>query len=79
MTRTALGLGGMIGLFTLFSCASQGAPPGGPRDLSGPQVVETFPDTFAVVEAFDGEIRILFDERISERGTQGTLDGAHFP
>lgn len=66
----------MIGLFTICSCANQGGPPGGPRDLTGPQVVETFPDTFAVVEAFDDEIRIVFDERISERGTQGTLDGA---
>jgi hypothetical protein len=38
--------------------------------------VETFPDTFAVIAAFDDEIRIVFDERISERGVQGTLDGA---
>ena len=66
----------MIGLFSLLSCANQGAPPGGPRDLTGPQVVETFPDTFAVLTAFDEEIRIVFDERISERGVRGTLDGA---
>ena len=66
----------MIGLFSICSCANQGAPPGGPRDLTGPQVVETFPDTFAVVAAFDDEIRIVFDERISERGVQGTLDNA---
>jgi hypothetical protein len=58
------------------SCANQGLPPGGPEDRTGPQVVETFPDTFAVVAAFDDEIRIVFDERISENGTQGTLDGA---
>ena len=75
-TRTARGLVGMIGLFSVFSCANQGAPPGGPRDLTGPQVVETFPDTFAVLNAFDDEIRIVFNERISERGVQGTLDGA---
>ena len=66
----------MIGLCSICACANQGAPPGGPRDLTGPQVVETFPDTFAVVAAFDDEIRIVFDERISERGAQGTLDGA---
>ena len=66
----------MVGLFSICSCANQGAPPGGPQDLTGPQVVETFPDTFAVVPAFDDEIRIDFDERISERGAQGTLDGA---
>jgi hypothetical protein len=39
-------------------------------------VLETFPDTFAVLPAFDEEIRIVFDERISERGAQGSLDEA---
>jgi hypothetical protein len=51
-------------------------PPGGLEDRTGPQVVETFPDTFAVLPAFDDEIRIVFDERISESTAQGTLDGA---
>ena len=75
-TWTARSAWGIIGLFSICSCANQGGPPGGPRDLTGPQVVETFPDTFAVVAAFDDEIRIVFDERISERGARGTLDGA---
>ncbi len=66
----------MIGLFSICSCANQGAPPGGPRDLTGPQVVETFPDTFAVLPDFDGEIRVVFNERISERGARGTLEGS---
>ncbi len=66
----------MVGLFSICTCANQGAPPGGPVDRTGPQVVETFPDTFAVLAAFDDEIRIVFNERISERGVQGTLDNA---
>ena len=66
----------MMGLCSIWACANQGGPPGGPRDLTGPQVVETFPDTFAVLVGFDDEIRIDFNERISERGVQGTLDGA---
>ncbi len=66
----------MMGLCSIWACANQGGPPGGPRDLTGPQVVETFPDTFAVLAGFDDEIRIVFDERISERGVQGTLDNA---
>ena len=74
-TRAGLGLSGMIGSTLLFSCANPGAPTGGPRDLTGPQVVETIPDTFAVVTTLD-QIEIRFDERISERGFQGTLDGA---
>ena len=65
-----------MGLFPICSCANQGAPPGGPQDLTGPQVVETFPDTFAVLPAFDDEIRIVFNERISESGAQGSLDGS---
>ena len=39
-------------------------------------MLETFPDTFAVLPAFDEEIRIVFDERISESGAQGSLDQA---
>ena len=78
--RAGLSLGGMIGLFSICVCASacanQGAPPGGPQDRTGPQVVETFPEPFAVVTAFDDEIWVEFDERISERGAQGALDGA---
>ena len=66
----------MIGLFSICACANQGAPPGGPEDRTGPQVVETFPEPFTVVTAFDDEIRVEFDERISERGVQGTLEGA---
>ena len=66
----------MIALFSICSCANQGAPTGGPRDFTGPQVVETFPDTFAVLAAFDDAVRIVFNERISERTAQGTLDGA---
>ena len=66
----------MIGLFSICACANQGAPPGGPVDRTGPQVVETFPDTFAVLAAFDEALQIVFDERISERGAGGTLDEA---
>ena len=66
----------MIGLISICACANQGAPPGGPRDLTGPQVVETFPDTFAVLPGFDDEIRIVFNERISENGVRGTLEGS---
>ena len=58
------------------ACAQQGAPPGGPEDLRPPVVVQTVPDTFELVETFDGLIRFEFDERISERAGSGTLDDA---
>ena len=42
-------------------------------DNVGPQVVVTKPDTFAVLDHFDGPIELLFDERISETVSTGTL------
>lgn len=41
-----------------------------------PAVVSVSPDTFAVVEPFDGPVRIEFERRISERPTTGSLRDA---
>jgi Bacterial Ig-like domain len=68
-------LAGLV-LAGLAACANPGNPPGGPRDRLPPQVVETVPDTFALVEPFSGAIRIKFNERISERVAGGSLDRA---
>ena len=62
-----------LSVLAIASCARAQAPPGGPPDLSGPQVIFTVPDPFAEVVAFDDAIRIAFNERISERGASGTL------
>lgn len=74
--RGALALAASLGMGLLASCARQGAPPGGPRDQRPPVVVSVTPDTFATVDAGRGEIRIRFDERISERAESGPLDQA---
>ena len=66
----------LVAVVVVASCARAQAPPGGPQDLSGPQVTGTFPEPFAQVEAFDDAIRISFNERISERGASGTLNQA---
>lgn len=63
-------------LSALTACAKPGAPPGGPEDRLPPQVVETVPDTFAVVESFTDPIRIRFNERISERVSSGDINRA---
>ena len=60
----------------LAACANPGSPPGGPLDRLPPQVVETVPDTFAIVEPFSDPIHIKFNERISERVAGGSLDRA---
>jgi len=54
-------------------CARPGAPIGGPVDRVGPQVVATTPESFAVLNDFDGLIQLQFDERISETVSSGTL------
>ncbi|MYE70283.1 MAG: hypothetical protein F4237_09575, partial [Gemmatimonadetes bacterium] len=60
----------------LTACAQLEMPPGGPEDRFPPYVVETVPDTFAVVEPGLRDIFIRFSERISERTAGGTLDDA---
>ena len=60
----------------LLACAQLEMPPGGPEDRFPPYVIETLPDTFAVVEPGVREIFIRFSERISERAAGGTLDDA---
>lgn len=52
------------------------APSGGPRDVIPPMIVTTWPDTFEIVEASRDPIKITFNERISERPTQGTMEQA---
>ncbi len=64
-------------LVLLFAaCARPEAPPGGPEDLFPPYVIETTPDTFAVVEAGVSEVHFRFSERISERPANGNLNDA---
>ncbi len=56
----------LLGL-ALISCATPEAPRGGPEDVMPPFVIETVPDTFAVVEPGLREALFRFSERISER------------
>ncbi len=58
------------------ACARQGRPPGGPPDHRPPFVVAVTPDTFATVPPGKGEIKVTFNERISERTSGGPLDDA---
>ncbi len=57
-------------------CARQVAPTGGDVPETPMQVIATSPDTFAVVDPFDGWVRFTFDRRLSERPTQGGLRDA---
>lgn len=75
--RGALTALAVAGIGIVGGCARQGAPPGGPQDRRPPVVIETEPDTFAVLtEPFRGPVVFRFDERISERPSTGSLDDA---
>lgn len=75
--RPAAALAASLAVGLVAGCARQSAPPGGPEDRRPPVVVRTIPDTFATVtEPFRGPVRFLFDERISERVSSGSLDDA---
>lgn len=77
MTRRAfVPLAAAVCTAAAAACARQEAPTGGPRDRRPPVIVEVRPDTFARIEAGDADIRIRFDEGISESPSQGTLDQA---
>lgn len=65
-----------LGAGAASGCARPEAPPGGPEDRFPPYVVETRPDTFALVEPGTTEFHFRFSERISERPSQGRLDDA---
>lgn len=55
----------IAGIFSINSCARQGTPSGGPRDVDPPVMVSSFPDTLAInVDPNIKEIRIDFNEYI---------------
>jgi len=59
------------------ACAKIEAPTGGPRDLTPPHILSVTPDTFAILEAGEHEIKFEFSERISQKPFGGgTLDQA---
>ncbi len=58
------------------SCARPVAPTGGPRDVIPPMIASTWPEPFEVIEPTRDPVKIVFNERISERPTEGSLDNA---
>ena len=58
-------------VFFLGGCATMQQPPGGPPDYDAPIVLAITPDSGAVVEGFDDELEIQFNEVIDERSGSG--------
>lgn len=74
-SRAVVGL--VVAVWSVVAaCARPGAPSGGPQDRRPPVLISVSPDTFARVEPGADEIRIRFDETVSERLTRGTMDDA---
>ncbi len=69
--RTELGrrarsvLSGFIGVLVV-SCARIEPPPGGPPDVTPPQLISIKPDSFAKIPNFKGEVEFQFDQVVSE-------------
>ncbi len=62
---------GLLAAALSTACASMGAPPGGPPDFDPPVILSITPDSGAVVDGFDDDLVIQFDEVISERSGNG--------
>lgn len=61
---------------SLGGCARPIGPTGGDVPELPPRVVATSPEDFALVEPFDGPVRIEFERTLSERTTEGSLRDA---
>lgn len=64
-------------LLSILACAKIEPPPGGPPDITPPQLIATRPDSLAQLRDFSGNVEFRFDEVVSEGGTpnQGTGTG----
>lgn len=58
-------LSAFIGLLGA-SCARIEPPPGGPPDVTPPQLISIKPDSFAKIPNFKGEVEFQFDQVVSE-------------
>ncbi len=46
-------------------CASQGMPPGGPKDLTAPVIIKTIPEAGAINVPHDTKVSFYFDEAVN--------------
>ncbi|TVP49944.1 MAG: hypothetical protein EA350_01325 [Gemmatimonadales bacterium] len=74
--RPMLPVSVLLLLFIIGGCARTIGPTGGPVPEWPPEVVATFPDTFAIVAPFSGPVRIEFERTLAERLTTGSLRDA---
>lgn len=57
----------------LLSCAKMGPPPGGPKDIRGPLVIETFPATDTTGVSRKLQARVWFDEAVNRRSVENAV------
>jgi hypothetical protein len=74
--RLRLALAG-CSIYSAFACAKMEPPPGGPPDITPPQLIASRPESLQRIPNFSGEVEFRFDEVISEGGSasQGTGTG----
>ena len=64
----ALAAAGFLAANALNGCAHVAPPGGGPADSVPPTLIAVRPDSLTVNPGFEGRVRFLFDESISEQG-----------
>lgn len=65
----------LILVLALFSinCAKRGFPPGGPEDLTPPQILEVYPANNSLMVEPSVEIRLSFSERMDRTSTEKSV------
>ena len=69
----------LIPLLFWIYCAKEGMPPGGPVDMTPPQVVSVSPQPDSTHVDLSSKIRIVFSERMSGEPTQEAVFISPFP
>lgn len=63
----------LSGLGVIHRCASEAPPPGGPKDVDPPAVVQVYPEPGAVNIPTDVEIQFEFDEYVNRRSVEPAI------
>lgn len=64
---------GAFASFLLWTCASQGGPPGGPEDKTPPQITSVFPENGSTNVSENVQIKVEFSEYLTQRSIEPSI------
>jgi len=62
-----------LGTFLLWTCASQGGPPGGPEDKTPPHITSVFPENGSTNVSKKVKIKVEFSEYLTQRSIEPSI------